>query len=101
LIAFLLLVPAVATAADGKVSGSVAVNGMPLAAGRVILHLDDGQFVGCQVKDGKFAIDRVPAGVRRVSVEGKGVPDRYGPQVSPLVIEVREGENRECAFDLK
>ena len=99
-LALLLLVPMTAVAADGKASGTVTVNGKPLPAGRVILHLDDGQFVGCQVKDGKYIIDRVPTGKRRVSIEGKSVPEKYGAGASPLVAEIREGEN-ELNFDLK
>ncbi|MDY3552605.1 carboxypeptidase-like regulatory domain-containing protein [Gemmata sp. JC717] len=100
LMVLLLFAPA-AVAADGKVSGTVTVNGKPLAAGRVIFHLDGEQFVGCKVKDGKYVIDRVPTGTRRVSIEGKGVPDTFGTEVSPLVVEIREGQNSEQNFDLK
>jgi hypothetical protein len=79
-------------AADCKVTGTVHLSGQPLATGKVIFHLDGGQFVGCKVKDGRYAIDRVPVGTRRVTVEGPGVPPRYGSEdASGLSVEVREG----------
>ena len=82
-----------ADAGDGQVSGLVTVDGAPLAAGRVIFHLDGGQFVGSAVKDGKYAVDRVPAGARRVTIEGAGVPPKYtGTDTTPLTADVKAGK---------
>src|SRR4051812_19314777 len=70
-----------ATAADptATVVGRVVAQGRPIADGRVILHFDAGdQFVGAYVtKDGLYKIDRVPPGQYRITVEGKGVREKY------------------------
>ena len=90
-----------ACAADGKVAGAVAIDGKPLAAGKVIFHLANGQFVGSKVKDGKYAIDRVPVGTQKVTFEGDGVPAKYSlDDKSPLTAEVKEGDGT-FDFDLK
>jgi hypothetical protein len=81
-------------AAEGTVSGSVKVGGKPLVSGRAFIHLERGQFVGSMIRDGKFVIDRVPAGRRSVTVEGDGVPPKYAVAfTSDLSVEVKEGEN--------
>jgi hypothetical protein len=81
-----------ARANDGKVSGMITVAGKPLAAGRIFFHLEDGQFVGAKVKDGKYTVNRVPVGTRKVSVEGKGVPKKYASEdTSGLTLEVKDG----------
>jgi hypothetical protein len=88
----LLLSTSHASANDGKVSGTITVAGKPLAAGRIFLHLEDGQFVGAKVKDGKYTVNRVPVGTRKVSVEGKGVPKKYASEdTSGLTLEVKDG----------
>ncbi|MBX9625861.1 MAG: carboxypeptidase-like regulatory domain-containing protein [Gemmataceae bacterium] len=87
-----------AGAADGKVSGTVVLNGKPLAAGRVLFHLPDGEFVGAKVKDGQYTISRVPTGARKVTVEGAGVPAKFASEeTAGLTAEVKAGAN---AFDL-
>jgi hypothetical protein len=79
-------------AADGKVTGKVVVAGKPLASGRIIFHLDNGQFVGSKVKNGDYTIARVPVGTRNVTVEGAGVPAKYAAEdTSALMVEVKEG----------
>ena len=79
-------------AADGKVTGKVVMAGKPLASGRILFHLDNGQFVGSKVKDGDYSIDRVPVGTRKVTVEGEGVPAKYADEdTSGLMLEVKEG----------
>ena len=81
-----------ALAADGKVTGSIVVGGKPLASGKVIFHLDNGQFVGSKVENGTYTIDRVPVGTRKVTVEGDGVPAKYTSEdTSSLTAEVKEG----------
>jgi hypothetical protein len=91
----LLLVSApCATAGDGKVIGKITLNGKPLAAGKVTFYLDNGQFVGSKVKDGEYTVDRVPAGMRRVTVEGQGIPPTFtSEETSPLQMKVKEGPN--------
>jgi hypothetical protein len=89
--------PSPVAAADGKVTGRVVMRGKPVLSGRVIFHLDNGQFVGSNIKDGKYAVDRVPVGTRKVTIEGEFVPATYGAEdTSPLKVEVREGP---CTFD--
>jgi hypothetical protein len=81
-------------AADGKVTGTIFVDGKPLAAGKVIFHLGNGQFVGSRVKDGKYTIDRVPTGTRKITVEGDGVLAKYTSEdTSGITVEVLDGTN--------
>jgi len=82
-----------ALAADGKVSGKITIQGQPLAAGRIFFHLENGQFVGSKVKDGKYTVDRIPTGAKKISVEGAGVPKKYAfEETSPLMVEIKEGD---------
>ncbi|MBN9520149.1 carboxypeptidase regulatory-like domain-containing protein [bacterium] len=97
--ALLFLTPATALAADGAVTGRVIPEGKPLASGKVTFHLDDGEFVGSVVKDGRYAVSRVPSGTRRVTIEGPGVPGRYSLDTSPLTVEVK-GRSAEFDFHL-
>jgi hypothetical protein len=88
----LVLSPSPVMAADAKVTGIISVKGKPLAAGKVIFYLDNGQFVGSKVKNGKYTIDRVPVGARKVTVEGAGVPAKYASEdTSDLAVEVPKG----------
>jgi hypothetical protein len=95
-----VLAPA-APAADAKASGTVTFKGKPLLAGKVTFYLDNGQFVGSKVKDGKYTVDRIPVGTWKVAVEGTGVPRAYAAEeTSPLKVEVKEGPAT-FDFDLK
>jgi hypothetical protein len=100
----LLMTAAPAFAADAQVSGRVIVSGVPLGAGKVVLYLGTGEFLGTNVgKDGSYAFQKlpVPTGTYTVAIEGKGVPAQYQDEkVTPLRIEVREGENT-FDFDLQ
>jgi hypothetical protein len=88
----LLLFPPPAAAADGKVTGMITFKGKPLDAGKVIFHLDNDQFVGAKVKDGKYTVDRVPEGARTVTIEAKGIPLKYTLEhTSGLKLQVKEG----------
>src|SRR5689334_23333670 len=71
-----------AAADDGTatVRGTVTVDGKPLDSGRIFFFIGDDQFVGAKVKDGQYMVDRVPVGRHTVTVEGKGVSDRYSSQ---------------------
>ena len=90
----LTLISGQVSAADGQVSGAIAVGGNPLATGRIMFHTTDGQFVGSKIKNGKYAVDQIPTGTRKVTIEGDGVPAKYSfDDKSPLTVEVIEGEN--------
>ncbi len=65
---------------DVLVTGEVSVDGKPLAAGKITFTQRDGQFVGGVVKNGRYSIDRVPAGDATVTIEGKGVAIQYTSQ---------------------
>src|SRR5262245_27382324 len=108
-VALLVLVPllgpgprAVAGDEITTVKGIVGLDGKPLPSGRIIFHQADGQFVGTKMdKDGKFKMDRVPVGQHKVTVEFKGLPDRYASEDQSLLqVDVRKGAN-EFTFDLK
>lgn len=100
----LLIAAAPAFAADAQVSGRVVVSGQPLGAGKLVLYLGTGEFLGTTVgKDGAYSFQKlpVPTGTYTVAIEGKGVPAKYQDEkVTPLRIEVREGENT-FDFDLQ
>ena len=99
-----------------SVKGKLALDGKPLAFGKVIFHLTDGQFVGAKLKaDGTFKIDRVPPGTHKVTVEATRksaakdkpaapavnlIPAKYADEErSVLQVEVRKGQN-EYNFEL-
>jgi hypothetical protein len=88
-----IIAPPVAFA-DGKATGIITIGGQLFAAGKVTLYRDNGQFVGCKVKNGEFLIDHIPVGTFKVTIEGKGVPHQYeSDDTTPLVVEVKDGEN--------
>lgn len=87
--------------ADDEVTGTVNIDGKPLAAGKITFHRDNGQFVGCKFKDGRYKIDRVPAGTLRVTLEGKGVPARFSSEdTTALRVQVAEDGPNRFDFDL-
>lgn len=77
------------------VTGRVTLDGKPLPGGRILLHLEDGQFVGAKIdKNGNFKMDRVLVGKHTVTIEFKGVPEKYASEEnSGLRVEVANGEN--------
>ncbi len=82
-------------------TGAINLDGKPLASGKVTLHREDGQFVGSKVKDGKYAIDCLPAGRFTVTFEGHGVPAKFGNEnVSGLVVMVTTGNKNVFDFNL-
>jgi hypothetical protein len=89
--------PAVADEGASTVKGSVTLkDGQPLSGGgRLFFHLKEGQFVGAKIQaDGTFKVDRVPVGTHKVTLEGKGVPAKFGSEEKPLVeVEVKKGNN--------
>jgi hypothetical protein len=89
-----------AIAADGTVDGRVTVRGKPFT-GKIAFHLDD-QFVGSKVNDeGKYKVKRVMVGKYKVTIEGKGVPEKFTTEdITPLTVEVKEGVNT-FDFDLE
>lgn len=96
----LLLSAASAAAADVKASGLITLNGKPLRSGKVTFYLENDQFVGSKVKEGKYAVDRLPLGVHKVTIEGEGVPAQYvSEETSGIVVEARKGDNS-FSFDL-
>jgi hypothetical protein len=85
-----------ASAGDGKVSGIVTYKGKPLAAGKIVFHLKDGEFVGTKVKeDGTYRLSRVPEGTWKITVEGKRIPAKYASEdTSGLTFEVKKGSQK-------
>ena len=82
----------------GSVEGKVTLKGQPLADGKIIFHLDNGQFVGCKIRNGDYKIDQVPCGTRKVSVEGRGIPAKYASDdSSALSVEITGGRQ---SFDV-
>ena len=92
--------PAQADDKAGAVEGKVVFKGKPIADGKIVFHLDNGQFVGCKIKNGEYKIDRVPTGPRKVSIEANGIPAKYSSEeTSALMVEI-SGEQQTVDFDL-
>jgi hypothetical protein len=82
-------------------TGTITLDGKPLASGKITLHRENGQFVGSKVTDGKYAIDCVPAGRFTVTFEGEGVPAKYGNENAwGLVVMVAAGNKNVLDFNL-
>jgi hypothetical protein len=88
-VAFAASNPVLAGADIVPVKGTITLKGKPLASGRIFFHFENDQFLGAKIKDGTFAVKRVPVGRYRVSIEGKGVGPRYASEeTTPIVVEV-------------
>ena len=77
------------------VGGKVIYNGQPLDEAKITFHIEDDQFVGSKVKDGRFRVDRVPVGTWKVTIDSKTVelPTKFSsPEMSGLSVEVKEGK---------
>jgi hypothetical protein len=77
------------------VGGKVIFNGKPLTDSVITFHLDDGQFVGGRVKEGRFLVKRVPAGTWKVTIESKALalPAKFAaPETSGMSAEVKKGQ---------
>jgi hypothetical protein len=77
------------------VAGEVTYKGQPLTDATITFHLEDDQFVGAKIKNGKFRVDRVPVGVVKVSIESKKAPlpaKFASPETSGLSVEVKKGK---------
>jgi hypothetical protein len=86
------------SAADDElatVGGKVIYNGQSLTDSTITFHLEDGQFVGGRIKDGKFLVKRVPVGTWKVSIESTTVtlPAKFASaEKSGLSVEVKKGQ---------
>jgi hypothetical protein len=90
-----------AAEAFASVIGKVTVDGKPLAEGKILLHTDGVKPVEIPIKDGKYSADKVPTGLKTVTIEGKGVPAKYSSrETTSLTVEVKAGAN-ELLFELK
>jgi hypothetical protein len=80
----------------GTVEGTVTYEGLALQEATITFHLTDDQFVGAKVKEGKYRVDRVPAGKVKVTVVAKKhrLPEKYAfEETTPLTVEIKEGKN--------
>jgi hypothetical protein len=92
--------PREADEALGMVKGAVTLNGVPLKEGKLSLHTPGAKPIELPIKDGKYAGDKVPTGAKTVTIEGAGVPAKYGsPETTSLTVEIKAGAN-ELVFDL-
>jgi hypothetical protein len=80
---------------SSPVKGKITLQGKPIAKGRIFIHLEKDQFVGAKIKDGEFAMDKVPVGEWIITVEGEGIPARYSDEEkTPLKVRVTAGGNK-------
>ena len=92
----LISIAGTAAAADNQVSGNVILNGTRIGSGKITLYLKSGEFVGTVINDGRYSFTkvRVSPGSFNVTIEGDGVPAKYGHEkATPLRVEVKAGEN--------
>ena len=78
------------------VGGRVTYQGKPLTDGKITFHLQDDQFVGGKIKDGRFRVDRVPFGEVKVTIESKTIrlPVKFAsPETSGLSMEIKKAKN--------
>jgi len=86
----------VARAADeeiASVKGVVTYKGKPLETGRIFFYFDKDQFVGANIKEGKYTVTKVSVGAHKIAIEGKDVPARYNSEErSGLQVTTARGE---------
>ncbi len=92
----LFVLAGAARAADpetGTVEGHVALNGKPVAKGKITFHPQKGKPVEAQLKeDGSYQANDVPVGAAQVTIEGEGVPAKYAdPKTTPIKFDVQKG----------
>jgi hypothetical protein len=82
--------------ATGAVEGTVTLDGRPLAAGTMELHVSEEEKkpLELKIKAGKYAEKVVPLGDYVVVIRGEGVPPRYlSRETSALKVAVKAGQN--------
>jgi hypothetical protein len=79
---------------SGNVQGSVTFKGNPVTAGKIVFHTTGEKTAVLEIKDGKFKGNIAAAGKMNVTLEFKGIPEKYGSEgTSGLVFDIQEGEN--------
>ncbi len=82
------------------VSATIKIDGTPIASGRMFFHLPRDQFVGGKIKAGKCQLDFVPTGSYKITIESKGLPERFSSlEQTGLAVVVVPGLN-DMAFEL-
>jgi hypothetical protein len=76
-----------------SVSGSVTVDGKPLAEGKVAFHPAKGKAAIAEIKEGAYALE-LPAGDVVVTIEHPALPKKYSdPKASALRATIKTGKN--------
>ena len=82
----------------GSIEGNVTFDGKRVAKGKVSFHPAAGKAVTAEIKAGAFSAPAVPAGELRITVEGKGIPPKYGDKAaSGLAFTAKSGKQK---FDI-
>ena len=90
--AFLLCCFAVSSAGDQgvDVQGKLNFKGAPVASGKISFHYAAGKPFSAPIKKGMYAFKNLPAATVIVTIEGDGIPAKYGsPKTSPLQVELK------------
>jgi len=78
----------------GDVRGKVSIDGVAVQKGKVTFYPEVGDPVEADIKNGSYSATDVPAGTVRVTIQGDGVPPKYGDKErTPLRLRVRKGES--------
>src|SRR5262245_33473942 len=84
---------------DPSVKGRVLCDGQSMVDSRIYFHSTSGPIYGSTIVEGRFGIPRLPPeDDYKVSIEGDGIPAKYGLG-SPLRVSIRRGRN-EFSFEL-
>src|SRR5262245_11644129 len=74
------------------VQGKVHFQGEPIASGKIAFHYAAGKPFSAPIKKGMYAFKNLPAASVIVTIEGDGIPAKYGsPKTSPLKVELKAG----------
>jgi len=92
--AFLLCCFAISSAGDqgADVQGRLTFQGQPIAGGKISFHYAAGKPFSAPIKKGMYAFKNLPAATVIVTIEGAGIPAKYGsPKTSSLNVELKAG----------
>ncbi len=84
-----------------QLTGNIRVDGKPLKKGRILFYSQEGQIVGCIVRDGKYKIEKPPIGEQVVTVDGQNIANRYADsESSDLTFKIEKEVRNSLELDL-
>ena len=85
-----------------ELRGEVSVGGKLLEKGRILFYSEDGQIVGCTVREGKYKIEKPNIGALYVTIDGPNVAEKYSdPETSGVICEIKQDVKNRMDFNLQ